>query len=111
MISEGFGLVVAAVIGSILGPTIQHFILTWSSDRPRKKLLKEILKNSNNRFKGLDYLSRVIGANEDETRRLLISIGARGAKLKKSGKEGWALIARAPLSESLDKIESTEGTD
>jgi len=66
---------------------------------PRKTLLKQLLEDR--RFddgRTFETLSRVTGTTEDECRRLLIEIGARGVKLK-GGVEGWALITRKPLDE------------
>ena len=45
----------------------------------------------------LQTLRIVTGTTEEECRRLLIEIGARGFALKDG--EGWALIARKPLEE------------
>jgi len=62
----------------------------------RKALLTEMLND--NRFKEkwrtLNTLSSVIGASEEETKRLLVSLDARGSE-KADGK--WSLITNNPL--------------
>ncbi len=53
-------------------------------------------------WRKLSTLSRVIGADYDETKRLLIAISARGSELPKdNNEEAWGLISKHPL----DKIE------
>ena len=67
-------------------------------DGPRKNLLRQMLEGD--RFPDGRYLKTlriVTGTSEDDCRRLLIEIGARGVTLE-SG-EGWALISRKPLTE------------
>lgn len=64
---------------------------------PRKRLLKRLLEDVNYpEGRSIERLARVSGTTEDECRRLLIEIEARGVSLK-DGKEGWALISRNPL--------------
>ncbi len=100
------------LIGGILGPIILEEYRAWKHKKdwkePRKALLRSMLKDSKYKFKSLERLSRTIGCTEDETRSLLIELGARGAILKKSKKEGWALIERAPLPESQRKLDEEE---
>src|SRR5262245_32249758 len=65
-------------------------------DGPRKDLLRTMLGDE--RYKDGRYLQTlriVTGTTEEECRRLLIQIGARGVLLKDG--EGWALIANKPL--------------
>ena len=67
-------------------------------DGPRKQLLLAMLDNDDfgdGRY--LKTLRIVTGTSEDECRRLLIEIGARGVQLKDG--EGWALIRRKPLTD------------
>ncbi|WP_299661234.1 hypothetical protein [uncultured Ruegeria sp.] len=100
------------LIGGIVGPIVLEEYQSRKHDKewkgPRKKLLKSMLKDSKYKFKSLERLSRTIGCTEDETRSLLIELGARGTVLKKSKKEGWALIERAPLPESKRKLDEEE---
>lgn len=70
----------------------------------------KVLNDPEKRFKTIDYLSRIIGSSEDDTRSLLIELGARGATLHNK-KEGWALITRAPLKEDLRNIEENEAEE
>jgi hypothetical protein len=95
--------VVGTIISSYYGP---RKIEEWREQRkeeringPRKKLLKKLLEEP--RFddgRTLETLSRVTGTTNEECRRLLIEIGARGVRLR-NNKEGWALISRKPLDE------------
>lgn len=95
--------VVGTLISSYYGP---RKIEEWREDRqeeringPRKRLLKKLLEDS--RFRDertLETLCRVTGTSEEDCRRLLIEIEARGVRLE-GGKEGWALISRKPLDE------------
>ncbi len=66
---------------------------------PRKKLLLKLLRDD--RFKDgrkLSTLSRVTGIPQEECRRLLIEIEARGVTLE-GNVEGWVLIEKKPLDE------------
>jgi hypothetical protein len=99
--------VIGTVLSSYYGP---KKLETWrmaqkelKQDQPRKKLLLKMLEDT--RFKDgrrLSSLSRVTGTSEDECRRLLIEIEARGLTLKDDygvDIEGWALIKYKPLDE------------
>jgi len=95
------GVVIGAVI-TVVGNIALHTI----QDRPRQKLdgsRKELLKTmlNDSRFpKGwreLSTLSRVIGANEETTKRLLFEVGARGSE-KDDGM--WGLLERHPFNSS-----------
>ena len=46
--------------------------------------------------RSLDRLRVVTGTSEEECRRLLIEVGARGV-IFRNRSEGWALIERKPL--------------
>ena len=112
--SEFASAVVGGLVGGVLG-VIGALVLSyygprkfeeWREERleerlngPRKRLLKQLLEDPRfNDGRSLETLSRVTGTPEEESRRLLIEIEARGVKLA-DGKEGWALIARKPLDE------------
>ena len=96
---------VGAVIGSLL-TLAGNFLLHWFQDRPRrildngrKKLLKIMLDDTRfpNQWRRLSTLSRVIGADEETTKRLLIEVGARGSE-KDDG--FWGLITHHPFGET-----------
>lgn len=95
--------VVGTLISSYYGPRKME---EWREKRqeeringPRKKLLKQLLYDPRyDDGRTIETLSHITGTTEEECRRLLIEIGARGVKLK-AGKEGWALISRKPLDE------------
>lgn len=93
---------VGAIIGSaitILGNILLHWFQTRKEstlDRSRIKLLTEMLDAKQWRL--LSTLSRVIGADEDTTRRLLIEAGARSSeKGRIDGDESWGLISKNPI--------------
>jgi hypothetical protein len=49
-------------------------------------------------WRKLSTLSRVIGADVDPARRLLIELGARGSeKPREDNEEVWGLISKHPL--------------
>ena len=70
-------------------------------DKGRKKLLLEMLRDG--RFPGgwrkIATVSRVVGADEEVTKRLLIEVGARGSE-KDDGM--WGLIEKHPF-DKLDQ--------
>ncbi|KIC38448.1 hypothetical protein RA27_18505 [Ruegeria sp. ANG-R] len=108
--------VLAAILGGLVGGVIGPIVLDEYKSKkhrkewkePRKALLKSMLEDPKYRFKSIEKLSRTIGCTPDETRTLLIELKARGARMKKSKKEGWALIERAPLQEELRALEQEE---
>lgn len=69
---------------------------------PRKELLKQMLRDSDHPIRTLAMLSHVTGTSEDECRRLLIEIGARGVVMS-GQREGWALIERYPLNRAYEE--------
>jgi hypothetical protein len=64
---------------------------------PRKHILRKLLEEDRFEWRYLSTLSRATGTTEEECRRLLIEIGARGSLSE--GPEMWALISRKPLGE------------
>ncbi len=64
--------------------------------RNRRKLLNELLQNPKYKWRHIDTLSRVIGADKPTTSSLLIDIGARGSE-KNDGM--WGLISKHPLND------------
>lgn len=91
-----------AIVGSIL--TISgNILLHWLKEKPQKELdnrrieiLKTMLDDDRfpDKWRRLSTLSAVIGASEDETKRLLIKAKARGSE-KADGK--WGLIKNHPF--------------
>jgi hypothetical protein len=77
----------------------------WFQDGPRRrledgrtKLLLQMLRDGRfqDRWRKLSTLSRVVGADEDSTKRLLIDVGARGSE-KDDGL--WGLIESHPFDQ------------
>jgi hypothetical protein len=65
-------------------------------DGARIKLLQQMLAARD--WRNLSTLSRVIGADADTTRRLLIELGARGSeKPREDGEEVRSLISKHTL--------------
>ena len=95
-----FGLIGAAVGtgGTILANYVTHRLGQKRQGRineARKSLLKEMLTNAEGKgFMTLVTLARVVGADEETAKLLLLEIGARGNQLEK---ETWTLISRNPL--------------
>lgn len=100
--------VVGGVVGGILGvlgTTVSAYwgprrLEEWQQDRhdePRKRLLRRMLKDE--RFpdgRSLKRLCIVTGTGEEECRRLLVQVGARGV-IFANEEEGWALTEKKPL--------------
>jgi len=92
------GVVVGSVL-TILGRVVLHWLKERSKakkDGPRKKLLKEMLEDDRfrERWRKLDTLMHVIGADEETTKMLLLEIGARGSEDKQ---ELWGLKKYHPF--------------
>lgn len=65
-------------------------------DRERKKMLLTMLRDERlpGRWRSISTMSRVVGADEEATKRLLIEVGARGSE-KDDGL--WGLIEYHPF--------------
>jgi uncharacterized membrane protein YgaE (UPF0421/DUF939 family) len=92
------GVVVGAVI-TVLGNLFLHWLQDRSRrdlDKARTKLLQQMLRDSRfaEHWRKLATLSRVVGADEETTKRLLIEVGARGSE-KEDGL--WGLLEYHPL--------------
>jgi hypothetical protein len=92
--------VLSTVVGSYYGPRRLEEWRAHSKDQPKKQLLKTLLDDP--RFpdgRYLETLRVVTGTSEEECRRLLIGVDARGV-IPGAGnqKELWALIKNKPLN-------------
>lgn len=67
-------------------------------DEGRCILLRQMLDKDPTGWRKMTTLSRVIGADRDETARLLIKVGARGNE-KEEGNDVWGYIKNHPLPE------------
>ena len=89
-----------AVVGSIATVAVQwlkHYLnerKIGRLEKPRKDLLEEMLRSTKYRWRNLDTLMHVIGADEETTKRLLLEIGARASE---DGNPLWGLVERNPL--------------
>ncbi|KPQ06085.1 MAG: hypothetical protein HLUCCA12_12815 [Rhodobacteraceae bacterium HLUCCA12] len=64
-------------------------------DLKRKAMLRQMLNNPGAQgWRSMKTMSGVIGANREETARLLIEIGARASE---TGNHVWALTKNKPL--------------
>lgn len=96
----GLAGVIAGALLTICGNTFLH----WLKEKPQRALdekridiLKTMLEDSRfpEKWRNLETLSAVIGATDEETKRLLIKAGARGSE-KADGK--WGLLKNHPFS-------------
>ena len=101
-VSAIFGFI-GVISGAIIG-IVGNIINEWYKNKPNKdlenqrmELLKNMLNNPEHPWRNLSTLSNVIGASKDETKRLLIKIGARGSEKNNEKKELWGLISKNPL--------------
>ena len=64
---------------------------------PRKKLIKEMLDNAApGKGRSFETLKKVTGTSDDDLRRLLVELGARGFT-RDDGKEAWDYARNRPL--------------
>ena len=94
--------VIGALVGGILtimGQLMVHWLQNRKAralDKARTKLLRRMLEARD--WRKLSTLSRVIGADADTARRLLIELGARGSeKPLEDNEEVWGPISKHPL--------------
>ena len=92
--------VAGPVIGSVAtmaGSVLLHCLRERAAakrDEPAKELLLAMLKDTEYKWRRLDTLMHVIGADEKTTTRLLLEIGARASE---DGAPLWGLKERNPL--------------
>jgi hypothetical protein len=60
-------------------------------DRRALRLLKSVLSESEHPWHNISTLSHLVGMSHEDTRQLLLLVGARGHE---SGSGAWALISR-----------------
>lgn len=92
------GVVIGALL-TILGNIVLHVLKQRAEakrDKPGKDLLREMLEDGRfpERWRKLETLSHVVGADKDTTKRLLLEIGARGSE---DGQELWGLQKYHPF--------------
>jgi hypothetical protein len=104
-----FWIALIGLLGGIAGTLLTfggNWLLHHIQSRPqkaldaaRKKVLLDMLEDDRfaQKWRKLDTLAAVIGASDEETKRLLIELGARGSE-KGDGK--WGLIKYHPLPAS-----------
>ena len=85
----------AATLGGVILTDCLNSRRQARKDKPRKELLKRMLEKGFG-WRSLSTLSNVTGVDEDEAKRLLVEIGARGSETDPSL---WGLISRNPLPE------------
>ena len=95
------GVVIGAVI-TVIGNFFLHKIQDGPRlklDNSRKELLKKMLRDSRfpKGWRELSTLSRVVGADDNTTKRLLFEVGARGSEMDDGM---WGLIERHPFNRS-----------
>ena len=93
----------AGFLGAIVGAaaTLVGIVTTdWlqarrkaRADKPKKNLLKDMLKGGHN-WRKISTLANVTGLTESEAKHLLMEIGARGSEIDPTL---WGLVSRNPL--------------
>lgn len=103
--------VVSAVVASYYGPRkLEQARAADEEERehgPRKQLLRQMLAPPNKPIRSFTLLRHVTGTSDEECRRLLIEIGARGVVMR-GGKEGWALIDRYGFTQPPERDEDLD---
>lgn len=101
-----FWIALIGIVGSIVGSLLTmmgNILFHWYKEKPQRdfdvqriEILIEMLDDIRfpQKWRNISTLSSVIGANEEETKRLLIKAKARGSE-KADGK--WGLINNHPF--------------
>jgi hypothetical protein len=71
-------------------------------DRQAMKLLNAVLSESRHPWHNINTLANVIGLSQDDTRQLLLMMGAQGHE---SGSGAWALTSRVGMKVIQDDLE------
>lgn len=107
-LDAGWAGVLGAAIGAIatvMGIPITHWLQNkreLSLAAKRRERLRGMLSGNKLKWRSIDALASSIGANEDETKKLLIEIEARAAF---TDARKWALVSRAPWPDDLQPKE------
>lgn len=95
--ADGGWVVLGAAIGT-LGSILTTLLNAWLTkdspdyfDKRAMKLLKSILSESDQPWHDIKDLSHVVGLSHEDTRQLLLLVGARGHE---SGSGAWALVSK-----------------
>lgn len=104
-----FWIAIIGLIGAIIGSLLTlggNLLLHWLKGKPQKELdkqrvgiLKEMLDDDRfpEKWRNLTTMAAVIGADESETKRLLIKAKARGSE---KADDKWGLIKNHPFPSS-----------
>jgi hypothetical protein len=92
-----FGLA-GVLVGGLLQLLAQQIATRRSrrTDEARRELLRALLTDERWTWRKLERCRRVIGADDETTKRLLIEIGARGSQ---NDDVNWGLVSRNPFEE------------
>ncbi|WP_438275809.1 hypothetical protein [Nitrobacter sp.] len=112
--AEGGWVVLGAAIGTI-GSVATTFLNAWLTrkdkpdhfDKKAMKLLEAVLKDSEQPWHHIETLSRLVGLSRQDTRELLLLIGARG---NESGSGAWALISRVGTEINSSQVQNDAKT-
>jgi hypothetical protein len=101
--------VAGTFVGSYWGPLKLEKRREEKYDGPRKELLLLLLneKPETQPIRSLERLQLVTGTTEEECRRLLIEVRARGVKMKGGG-EGWALIDNYDFEQPFKEVDAVD---
>ncbi len=96
--------IIGVVVGggvTVISQLVIHHCKTETArkrDEKRKSLLTEMLNNPGPEgWRKMGTMANVIGANREETARLLIELDARASE---SGTDVWAFVKNKPLPKS-----------
>jgi hypothetical protein len=101
----GFAGAIVGALGAIAVNFLNHYFTERKRkelDEPRRKLLSDMLNHPTYKWRKISTLQRVIGADDETTKRLLLDIGARGSE-KDDGL--WGLIKHNPFTYQDDSEE------
>jgi len=113
----GFVGALAGALATMLGQVAAAFVTAHLAtqrqrrfDRPREKVLRHLLAHQppGKKWRSMKTLSRAIGASEEETARLLVSVGARGS-LRDA--PVWGLIRIVGMPKTDDPVQDEEHHD
>ena len=108
--AEGAWVVAGAAVG-VIGSLLTTALNAWLGrrndldryDKAAMKLLTQMLEGDRH-WRTIGTLSSVIGASKQDTKELLLMLGARASE---TDPELWGLISRNPLPSSERRSDST----